>query len=114
MNRMETDLVIVGTGVAGLYAALCAAAERDVLVLSKGPLFSSASYLAQGGIAAAAGTDDDPELHAADTLTAGRGLCNPGAVETLTREAPAPIADLVDLGVSFEDDPGLEGGHSPA
>src|SRR6266487_2689151 len=113
-NNAHQDLLVVGTGLAGLYGALCAAAERNVLVLSKGPLFSSASYLAQGGIAAAAGPDDDPELHAADTVAAGRGLCNPSAVETLTREAPARIADLVGLGVSFEDDPGLEGGHSRA
>jgi L-aspartate oxidase len=114
METATQDLVVVGTGLAGLYGALCVAEERDVLVLSKGPLFSSASYLAQGGIAAAAGPDDDPELHAADTLAAGRGLCNPEAVELLTREAPARIADLVELGVSFEDDPGLEGGHSRA
>src|SRR5438270_11437476 len=108
------DLVVVGTGLAGLYGALSAAEERDVLVLSKGPLFTSASYLAQGGIAAATGADDDPALHAEDTLLAGRGLCNPGAVELLTTEAPARIADLVELGVSFEDEPGLEGGHSRA
>ena len=114
MESNSRDLVIVGTGLAGLYGALCAAEERDVLVLSKGPLFSSASYLAQGGIAAAAGDDDTPELHAADTVAGGRGLSNPRAVELLTREGPARIADLVDLGVAFEADTGLEGGHSRA
>ena len=108
------DLVIVGTGVAGLYAALCAAAEADVLVLSKGPLLSSASYLAQGGVAAAVGADDDPRLHAEDTTRAGRGLCRPSAVSVLTEEASARIVDLVDLGVSFDPDPGREGGHSRA
>jgi L-aspartate oxidase len=112
METAPRDLVVIGTGLAGLYGALCAAEERDVLVLSKGPLFSSASYLAQGGIAAATGDDDTPELHASDTLAAGRGLCNPAAVSVLTEEAPARIADLVKLGVAFEDDPGLEGGHS--
>src|SRR5215471_12842296 len=112
METATRDLVVVGTGLAGLYGALWAAEERDVLVLSKGPLFSSASYLAQGGIAAAAGADDDPELHAEDTLRAGRGLCNPRAVEILTQEAPAEIASLVELGVHFEAEPGLEGGHS--
>jgi L-aspartate oxidase len=114
MDNSPLDLVVVGTGLAGLYGALCAADQREVLVLSKGPLFSSASYLAQGGIAAAAGADDDARLHADDTVAAGRGLCKRHAVELLTRDAPARIADLAELGVSFEDEPGLEGGHSRA
>ncbi len=105
-------LVVVGGGVAGLFAALCAAAEGDVLVLTKGPLLSSTSLLAQGGIAAAVGEDDDPSLHADDTLRTGRGLCRPSAVEVLTTEAPARIRDLVELGVEFDDGLGLEGGHS--
>jgi L-aspartate oxidase len=106
------DLAIVGGGVAGLYAALCVAEEADVLVLSKGPLRSSASYLAQGGVAAATGADDSPELHAEDTIRAGRGLCREGAVEALANEAPARVADLQALGVAFDPEPGLEGGHS--
>src|SRR6266545_1566597 len=114
MQSVSTDLVVVGTGVAGLYAALCAAPECDVLVLSKGPLLSSASYLAQGGVAAAMGEGDAPALHAEDTLRAGRGLCRASAVAVLTGEAPARIVDLVDLGVEFEDEPGREGGHSVA
>jgi L-aspartate oxidase len=105
------DLLVVGGGVAGLFAALCAAAEGDVLLLTKGPLLASTSLLAQGGIAAAVGDDDSPELHAADTLTAGRGLCRPSAVTVLTEEAPARIRDLVELGVEFDDELGLEGGH---
>ena len=95
-----------------MYGALCAAAETDVVLLTKGPLLTSASYLAQGGVAAAIGEDDSPELHAEDTLRAGRGLCRPSAVAALTAEAPARVADLVDLGVPFDDDLGLEGGHS--
>ncbi|HEX9416842.1 MAG TPA: FAD-binding protein [Gaiellaceae bacterium] len=114
MSPTSTDLLVVGTGVAGLYAALCAASEADVLVLSKGPLVSSASYLAQGGVAAAAGEGDSPALHAEDTIRAGRGLCRPSAATLLTTEAPARIVDLVDLGVEFEDEPGREGGHSVA
>jgi L-aspartate oxidase len=55
------DLAVVGGGVAGLYAALCAGAEANVLVLTKGPLRSSASYLAQGGVAAATCVDDTPD-----------------------------------------------------
>ncbi len=108
----EFDLVVVGGGVAGLFAALCAAAEGDVLVLTKGPLLASTSLLAQGGIAAAVGDDDSPALHAEDTLRTGRGLCRPSAVEVLTEEAPARIRDLVELGVEFDDSLGLEGGHS--
>ena len=112
MNNSSTDLVIVGTGVAGLYGALCAAAEADVELVSKGSLVSSATYLAQGGVAAAARPGDSPELHAGDTMHAGRGLCRPSAVRVLTEEAPARIVDLVELGVEFEDEPGLEGGHT--
>jgi L-aspartate oxidase len=106
------DLVVVGGGVAGLFAALCAASEADVLVLAKGPLLASTSSLAQGGIAAAVGSDDSPGLHAEDTLRTGRGLSRPSAVSALTGEAAARIRDLVELGVDFDDDLGLEGGHS--
>ncbi|MDQ3671920.1 MAG: FAD-binding protein [Actinomycetota bacterium] len=111
-HRQDYDLLVVGAGVAGLYAALCAASEGRVLVLAKGPLRSSTSSLAQGGIAAALGEDDSPALHAEDTLRTGRGLSRPAAVAALTEEAPARIRDLVELGVGFDDDLGLEGGHS--
>ena len=106
------DLALVGGGIAGLYAALCVGDEADVLLLSKGPLRSSASYLAQGGVAAAEADDDSPELHAEDTMRAGRGLCRESAVRALVGEAPARVADLRDLGVPFDPEPGLEGGHS--
>ena len=112
MSKRSTDLIVVGGGIAGMYGALCAASEADVVLLTKGPIFTSASYLAQGGVAAAVGVDDTPELHAEDTLRAGRGLSRPSAVDVLTREAPARVADLTDLGVPFDDDLGLEGGHS--
>ena len=81
-----------------MYGALCAAAEANVVLLTKGPLLTSASYLAQGGVAAAVGNDDSPRLHAVDTVRAGRGLCRPSAVDVLTREAPARVADLVECG----------------
>jgi L-aspartate oxidase len=107
------DLAIVGSGLAGLFGALSAAAEGGrVLVLSKAPVGASSSYLAQGGVAAATRPDDSPQVHAEDTMRAGRGLSRPSAVETLAEEAPARIADLVELGVDFDDDLGLEGGHS--
>jgi L-aspartate oxidase len=112
-STRRVDLLVVGSGIAGLIAALTAA-ERgaQVLVVSKGTLSSSASYHAQGGIAAACGEDDDPELHAADTIRAGRGLCRPSAVEILVGEASARIEDLCSIGVRFGSKPGLEGGHS--
>jgi L-aspartate oxidase len=112
-SRDDTfDLLVVGGGVAGLFAALCAASEGRVLVLAKGPLLASTSLLAQGGIAAAVGADDTPALHANDTLRTGRGLSRPSAVAALTGEAAARIRDLVELGVEFDEDLGLEGGHS--
>jgi L-aspartate oxidase len=111
MDR-DYDLIVVGSGVAGLYGALCAAFDARVLVVSKGPVLTTSSWLAQGGIAAATASDDDPELHLVDTLAAGRGLSRASAVRVLVEEAPARIRDLVDLGVAFDDELGLEGGHS--
>jgi L-aspartate oxidase len=112
-KRERCDVLVVGAGVAGLSAALAAAdAGASVLVFAKASHTSSNSYAAQGGVAAAVGADDDPALHAADTLSAGRGLCRPGAVELLTNEAPGRIADLRRLGVRFDDGLGREGGHS--
>jgi L-aspartate oxidase len=112
-KRQTPDVTVVGAGVAGLSAALAAAdAGASVLVLAKASHTSSNSYAAQGGVAAALGADDDPALHARDTLAAGRGLCRPSAVRLLTEDAPARIAELRDLGVAFDDGLGREGGHS--
>ena len=104
--------MIVGGGVAGLYAALAAADEVDVLLLAKAPVAASNSWHAQGGVAAALAEEDEPLLHAEDTFRAGRGLCRESAVRTLTEDAPARIEHLVALGVEFDDDLGREGGHS--
>jgi L-aspartate oxidase len=107
------DLVVVGGGIAGLYGALCAAASgAEVLLLTKGLLFASNSYFAQGGVAAAVGAGDAPSLHAADTIAAGRGICRESAVGVLTEEAPARIGDLAQLGVEFDESSACEGGHS--
>lgn len=107
------DLAVVGGGIAGLTGALAAAdSGARVVVLTKGRLLGSASYEAQGGVAVATEPGDSPALHAADTIAAGRGLCLERAVEVLTAEAPGRIADLRALGVDFDGDPGLEGGHS--
>ncbi len=114
-------IVIVGTGLAGLWTAWrLAALGRSSLVLTKGTLADSASAWAQGGIAAAVGEDDSPALHAADTIAAAGGLADPDAVRVLTTEGPARIRELADLGIPFDRDPGgalrlgLEGAHSRA
>ena len=115
LKRQTCDVAVIGAGVAGLSAALAAAdAGASVLVLAKASHRSSNSYAAQGGVAAAVGPGDDPALHAADTLAAGRGICRSSAVELLTEEAPAHIAELRRLGVRFDDGLGREGGHSRA
>ncbi len=111
-ERNPFGAVVVGGGVAGLTAALAAATETDVLLLAKAPVDTSSSWNAQGGVAAAVADDDSPALHAADTYRAGRGLCRESAVLALVEEAPARIADLVELGVEFDDGLGREGGHS--
>ncbi len=114
-KRESSDVAVVGAGVAGLAAALTAAdAGASVLVLAKASHTSSNSYAAQGGIAAAVGPDDDPALHVADTLAAGRGLCRRSAVELLAAAAPGVIDELRRFGVRFDEGLGREGGHSRA
>ena len=112
-KRHTPDVVVAGAGVAGLSAALAAAdAGASVLVLAKASHRTSNSYAAQGGVAAAVGPDDDPALHATDTLAAGRGICRPSAVRLLAEEAPGRISELRRLGVRFDEGLGREGGHS--
>ena len=112
MTRDTADLIVVGGGIAGLVAALSVPRDTRVKVVSKGSVLSSSSWLAQGGVAAALDAGDSPAMHAADTFTAGRGLCRPSAVRVLTEEAPARIVDLSEMGVEFDEGLGLEGGHS--
>jgi L-aspartate oxidase len=96
------NYVIVGSGIAGLFAALEARDHGSVLVLTKGSLDESNTKHAQGGIAAAVGPDDNPELHLEDTLGAGAGLVDESAARILTAEAADRIADLVRFGVPFD------------
>ena len=118
LDRLQGDVVVIGAGLAGLWAALTAAdAGADVLLVTAGEMDAAASYWAQGGIAAALGDDDSPGLHAADTLAAGRAACRTSAVDVLSREAAERVRDLERLGVAFDQAPdgslalGLEGGH---
>src|SRR5438874_7250787 len=85
----EADIAVVGAGAAGLYAALCAARDgAQVALVSAAPLAQTASYWAQGGLAAALAPDDSFELHLADTERAGRRLVRRAAAEALVHEAP--------------------------
>jgi len=110
----EADVVVVGSGAAGIAAALAAAGRgRRVLLLTKEELGGGSTPLAQGGLAAAIGPADDQGLHRQDTLAAGAGLCEPAAVAALVAEAPGEIARLVRRGARLERTAlHLEGGHS--
>jgi L-aspartate oxidase len=111
------DYIVVGSGIAGLYAALTAREHGSVLVLTKGSIDEANTKYAQGGIAAAVGPDDSPALHFEDTLVAGAGLVDEEAARILTAEAADRIADLVGFGVPFDSVDGevalgREGAHS--
>lgn len=114
---MRYDYVIVGSGIAGLYAALLARAHGTVLVLTKGSIEECNTRYAQGGIAAAVGPGDSPELHLRDTIAAGAGLVDEEAARILVTEAAERIRDLVRFGVPFDSVDGevalgREGAHS--
>jgi L-aspartate oxidase len=98
----QFDVIVVGAGAAGLYTALCLPAHYTVGLMTKDSLSRSASDWAQGGIAAVVDPQDAIDLHIADTLKAGAGLCNYAAVKFLVENAATCIAALVDLGVAFD------------
>jgi len=118
MKRRQ-HFVVIGSGIAGLIAALELSREHDVTLVTKGELAESNTRWAQGGIAAAMFPDDSVAAHVEDTLRAGAGLCDRHAVEVLCSEAPARIRDLIRLGVAFDRRDGelargLEAAHSYA
>lgn len=111
------DYIVIGSGIAGLYAAHYARQSGSVLVLTKGRLSQSNTRYAQGGVAAAVASSDSPALHWQDTIAAGAGLCDPHAVMAMVSEGPACVRELMTLGVSFdtlhgEIDLAKEGAHS--
>ncbi|WP_327337610.1 MULTISPECIES: L-aspartate oxidase [unclassified Streptomyces] len=115
---IDADVVVVGSGVAGLTAALrCAAAGLATVVVTKARLDDGSTRWAQGGVAAALGEGDTPEQHLDDTLVAGAGLCDAEAVRTLVTEGPDAVRRLIGTGAHFDtaDDGtialGREGGH---
>ena len=117
MPASPFDVLVVGSGAAGLYAALCIPSKYQVGLITKDILSQSASDWAQGGIAAAIAPEDSPSLHKEDTLQAGVGLCNPLAVDQLVEQANPCIKALVGLGVPFDQHQGqlaltLEAAHS--
>ena len=118
--RIEADVVVVGSGIAGLTAALrlhAAMPDAKVLVVTKDVLNAGSTQWAQGGIAAALGPGDTPEEHLVDTLVAGAGACDREAVEVLVTEGPEAVHELIALGTNFDHDPDgelsltREGGH---
>ncbi len=119
LEQISTDVLIVGSGLAGLYAALHINTELSCMIISKSDkIEKSNSWLAQGGIAAVISPSDNIESHVADTLEAGAGLCDEDAVRVLVGEGADNIRELVDMDVPFDTNPegelliGREGGHS--
>ena len=116
LPSLESDFLIVGSGIAGLFAAYKAGQLGSVLVVTKQRAEDSNTEMAQGGIAAAVDETDSPVQHLEDTLEAGAGLCDARAVEILVTEGPLRVMELVELGVRFDRegsawDLGREGAH---
>ncbi|HKQ20248.1 MAG TPA: FAD-binding protein, partial [Candidatus Eisenbacteria bacterium] len=119
-NEVESEVLVVGSGIAGLSVALHAAQSARVLVVTKVDAEESNTNYAQGGVAAVLGGDDRFSLHERDTMVAGDGLCDPESVRVLVEEGPGEILRLVSMGVRFSREAGepkrfalgREGGHS--
>lgn len=117
MPRVETDVIVIGSGIAGLYTAIQASRQQRVMLISKKSLFESNTRYAQGGIAAVIAEDDSPEYHLQDTLIAGAGLCVEEAVQALVHEGPEGVRQLMEMGAEFDQINGelaltMEGAHS--
>ncbi len=116
--RKTRHMLVVGSGIAGLIAALELSRRHDVTLVTKALLADSNTRWAQGGIAVVMFADDSADSHIADTLAAGAGLCDPAAVHILCTEGPERIRDLIRLGVVFDQTSsgdlarGLEAAHS--
>ncbi|MCL2330657.1 MAG: L-aspartate oxidase [Phycisphaerae bacterium] len=117
LPNLFTDVLVIGSGVAGLRAAIEAAKFGSVLLVTKGRIDDSSTAWAQGGIAVVTAPTDDFEAHVEDTLTVGCGLCDRAAVDRMVREGPQRIEELMAWGALFDQRDrqlllGLEGGHS--
>ncbi len=101
-DNSDFDVVVIGSGAAGLYSALCLPSRYRIGLITKAKLKTGASDWAQGGIAAAINAEDSPKLHLEDTLKAGAGLCDRDAVKFLVEHGASSIQSLVDMGVAFD------------
>ncbi len=116
-SSLHTDVLIIGSGIAGLFAALKIAPYANVILVTKKDKNESNTNYAQGGIASVISKDDSFDKHIQDTLIAGAGLCNEKMVRMMVEEGPSRIKDLMDIGTHFSElegklDLALEGGHS--
>lgn len=117
LNKEECDVIIIGSGVAGLYSAINLDRNLKIFIISKEAIDENNSYLAQGGIAAAVAEGDLPLYHFEDTIKAGAGECDVEAVKVLVKQAPNDIKILCDIGTNFDRNPDgtltttREGGH---
>ncbi len=114
---LDTDVIVIGSGIAGLYTAIRAAEEHQVTMITKRSLLESNTRYAQGGIAAVFSEEDSPQSHLEDTLLAGAGLCSSQAVDILVQEGPDRVRELMKLGTAFDLENGeialtKEGAHS--
>ena len=115
--NLKTDVLIIGSGIAGLFSALKISEYADVVLVTKKNKAESNTNYAQGGIASVIDPHDSFEKHVQDTLIAGAGLCDREAVESMVREGPERINDLIEIGTRFTKkndifDLAREGGHS--
>ena len=99
---MQTDYLVIGSGVAGLRAAIELARHAEVIVVTKDSITESCTEYAQGGVAVALSDEDEVGIHLTDTLKAGDGLCRPEAVKTLVEEGPERILELIEWGAQFD------------
>lgn len=116
-SRRDTQVLVIGAGIAGLSMTLRLPPSLKVVVVTKGALGESNTWYAQGGLAAAVGLDDDPDLHYSDTIAAGAGLCDETAVRTLVEGGPEAVDWLLAAGTQFDRDGselalGKEAAHS--
>ena len=102
MKTLTTDVLVIGSGIAGLMTALSISGDKSVILVTKGRLRASNSFYAQGGVAVALDTGDDILFHKEDTLKTGHALCDERAVQILVEEGPDRIRDLMKFGVKFD------------
>ena len=101
-KQHNCDILIIGSGAAGLTLALHLAQHADVIVLSKGPINEGSTFYAQGGIAAVFDENDSIDSHVSDTLIAGAGICDEDVVRFTAENAKACLEWLIDQGVAFD------------